>query len=196
MSFGWNWTLVMKSTLILSALWFLAGLVILTSIRSVSGGEPPRFSDRGIFVFGELMLDFEFQVEVLGRRAKLTNCSTQNYYCARAYYVHVALPRRCEPLMVGKRWVAEEVQTEVLAAYEEKQIAPMAPENAQQAYLLGSAKFPDTVYEYTASHGVTGMYFGGGIDLAKFARAGTLTDEKWRKYYLPLLTLDDFGKCS
>jgi hypothetical protein len=64
------------------------------------------WSERGVFGFeGGLVLDFQKKVEVFGYNgAKLVDCSTADYFCARGRIVDLVLPRRCSDIgtRVGK----------------------------------------------------------------------------------------------
>src|SRR3712207_3678008 len=65
---------------------------------TVAALQPPLNpgTDRGVFVFGTLTLDFRERAEVYGRRSSLRNCSTEAVYCVDGEMFNIVLPRRCE----------------------------------------------------------------------------------------------------
>ena len=160
---------------------------------------PPPWSERGVFVFGYVGLDFKYGLEdwVPLFPYSLTNCSTKTYYCASAYIVHIVLPRTCSELKVGDSWTVGGITTIVLAEVHNPSsdlgIHAYGPATVQ---LLGSPAFPHTVYEYWGQGGVRVIYYDFLSDLV--AMAGTA---KFRENLKPhtahgLITRDLFGPCA
>lgn len=166
-----------------------------------AAAEPaaPLWSARGLFTFGPLVIDFWSGYEndggPLGRR--LVNCSTEEFYCAQARIVNVALPRSCpaEPT-AGTVWRVGSVETEVLG----EQRYPLSSHLPTRSFYLGSESNPHIVYEWVRSGGVRAIIWDplNRLDLVQMARSGELPvfrQNAGARYVLPLETFDAFGYC-
>jgi hypothetical protein len=158
------------------------------------------WSERGVFVFGHILLDFKFRIESLGLgpHTRLIDCSTLQFYCAYAGVLHLALPRECRALEDGDSWSVNGVTTYVLY----KGADPAAtrgyhPYGSGTIMLLGDPKFSDVVYDYDPESGVTGIYYVPNTDIVSIARKGQDGLQMFHEsgQYNPLFTLDLFGRC-
>ena len=169
--------------------------------RAAASGasEPFAWSDRGMFVFSYVVLDFQAGEELQGvgpHITRLVNCSTAEFYCAYADLTHIVLPRKCSGLNGDGPWSVNGVTTNVL--YRGEDVG--ARHGANRILLLGDPKFPKVVYEYDPDRGVLGFYFSqfDGADLVKLASGGPAGLAKYRNRdtYFGLVTLDRFGMCA
>lgn len=120
--------------------------------------------DRGVHVFGDLLLDYRLKLEVGGYRDEsLVDCSTSVMFCSRGDMATFVVPRSCEAAKAAKPgdvWRAGELRTVVLG----RRDVPLSPHDIPgPRLLLGSADRPYAVYEYAYDRGITAMY----ADLAK-----------------------------
>jgi hypothetical protein len=161
------------------------------------------WSERGVFVFSGIVLDFWKGVEVSKPyvTSGLVNCSTANYYCAFGDIIHVVLPRHCE-LLNQKKWSVSTMETEVLATLDDPEAATSVhPWGSGKLLLLGDGIHTNVVYEYDPIRGVRGFYWDSlkSKNLAEIVRAGNTKEiaelDKNVRYY-ELVSLDPFGKCE
>jgi hypothetical protein len=169
----------------------------------LSAAAAPPWSERGVFVFGWLVLDFQRGIEAqgVGPRAGLANCSTDTLYCAAGDIVRVVLPKDCSDIKSG-RWSQAGIETEVLGKFDDPQAVahPLHAYGTGTLYLLGSSARPDVVYEYDPGIGVRGLYYSyAGEDIVAAARAAgwdaLRKKENRGLLYSSLITLDPFGAC-
>ena len=178
--------------------WLVAFILSATPLVSADGQQtnPPKWSERGVFAFMDLVYDFQKQLEVTGPVvSRLVNCSDQDYFCASAGMMHIILPRKCSHFEIGDSWSRAGITTKVLS--ERQQGRPsLETFGPYTVYLLGSAQFPHMVYEYTNDRGVVGLYFDPEADLVSKAVQGEMGDYSHWPSHRWLATLDPFGKCS
>lgn len=187
----------------------MLGKLALMIASSVSAGEaaapsPTGWSERGVFGFGDVALDFQLQRErFAGTSAPLTDCSDAGAYCARGAIVNIVLPRHCSGLEGAAGWSRVNVRTDVLWSGEELQ--PVERYGSGRLLLLGNARQPEIVYEYDPKLGVRGFFYDptGRTDFVAMARNGGIdayrkrlaTEANPPRTYFGLATLDPFGKC-
>ena len=174
------------------------GAVSSTSLQSWSG--------RGVFVFGDILLDFPNRLErgAAPTGSILDDCSTPTLFCARGETVRIAVPRSCDDLEGRTEWRAGGVRTVVLNEEEE----PLTPhrQGTGRRLLLGDPDRPQIVYEYDPALGVISVYFDpvNRTDFVALARTGELADFRtammarrpFPNYRHFLVTVDPFGRCE
>jgi hypothetical protein len=179
-------------------------LGIWVALMSCSGAEAmgspdasASWSPRGVFAFGNLVFDFQKKLEVFGPvTTTLVDCSTNNYFCAYAEYLHIVLPKRCGKFDVGEAWAANGVETKILSTRIEQHNFGVHSYSPSTVLLLGSPKFPGTVYEYEVGSGVRGIYLAkDDEDLVALALKGGISVVSPASRYFQLVTLDPFGAC-
>lgn len=170
-------------------------------------------TDRGVFVYGTLVLDFQQQHEVMGRSHRLMNCSTDTIYCADGELFNIVLPRFCADLDLrpGTVWRQGNLETRVIAAGEAVAVAHAYPGTRYTLHYLQTNVRPDIIFEYSRERGLTTIYYDSrserapteAVDFAAMARDGRLGaftreiigDPQRQHLALHLLTLDQFGAC-
>jgi hypothetical protein len=155
--------------------------------------SPPPWSERGVFVFGPVVLDFPKSVERFDNLVDgPTNCSNAEHYCVDGTIFHLVLPKTCRDMKVGESWTLDGITTAVL-----RQDAG--------TYYLGDPARPSAVYEYEHDAGVMGFYYDalGIIDFVRLAReTGIPADYRKQESlgpdskYFSLTSLDLFGRCE
>lgn len=179
---------------------WLSAFLILTGIGGAAAAPAtdaagPPWSERGVFAFGNLVYDFKYGIEVFGPvRTSLINCSTRDFYCAYASYLHIALPKQCRAFAVGNTWSADDMAITVLYKYTERIDRAMHSPPPQEILFLGNPNFPNVVYEYGPDIGVRAIYIGShDTDVIAEARSGKIAPDDAIR--LELVTLDFFGPC-
>jgi hypothetical protein len=193
--------------------WATSALVLACLVTAQAGAERvasrPDWSSRGVFVFGAIVFDFRYELEVLGPLAHpLKNCSDTRHYCAQAEIVSISLPRDCADaaqIRVGRAWQVGTVRTEVLSSYK----VPDHPREFHSKgrgikFMLGSAARPYVVYEYEPELGVTLIFYdiAQKANLVSMAQRGDLrrvmeqSGMNVEHFEFDRLTLDAFGACS
>jgi hypothetical protein len=170
-------------------------------------------TDRGVFVYGTLVLDFQTRHEVMGGSHRLVNCSTETMYCADGELFNIVLPRFCADLDLrpGTIWRQGDLETRVIGGGEAITMAHAYPGTRYTNYYLQTNVRPDIVFEYSRERGVTTVYYDSrsehvpaeAVDFAALAREGRLGvfrreivgDPRREHLALPLITLDQFGTC-
>ncbi|MEI9932595.1 MAG: hypothetical protein WDM89_19170 [Rhizomicrobium sp.] len=148
----------MRISVWLSAFLILAGVGCAASAPESGAGRPP-WSERGVFAFDNLVYDFKYKIEAFGPvRTGLINCSTRDFYCAYAWYLHIALPKNCRAFAVGDTWSADDMAITVLYKYTEHIDRAMHSPPPQEILFLGNLNFPGVVYEYGPEIGVRAIY--------------------------------------
>lgn len=80
----------------LSSLLFLSIPLHANEIQGSGGENSNGWSERGVFVFGSLPIDFEAGYLRFGRGlVEVKDCSTDDYYCMSSSQLSVVLPRKC-----------------------------------------------------------------------------------------------------
>ena len=166
--------------------------------------EPPPWSERGVFVFGYLTIDFQRHTAVtvpdrsIGFYYGLVNCSNETFYCVKSQHVDLVLPKICAPMKVGDTFSLAGITTTVLAEVPNARAhIGLHSQGPQKQYLLGDDSKPDTVYVYWGQDGVVEIDMGLGWNLVERARHGEpLSDEQHKYTGNGLLTLDAFGPCA
>jgi len=167
------------------------------SVALVLTGQTGSWSERGVFAFGDLILDFRRNMERRGPFvAPLADCSERGLLCARGGIVRIVLPKTCG-IKVGQVWTAGDIQTRVLF----KTNYTPGPHNVnEETYYLASNGVKNVLYEYKPSVGVFGIYHDplDSVDFIAMANVSTLNNIRREKphYYLPLNTFDGFGACG
>lgn len=184
-------------------------LVLGAGFPAAAGPSPAQASpsnwERGVHVFDGVLFDF-------GRRwlnagihsSRLDDCSDGAFFCLRASFAGLVVPKACGPIAVGSRWTLAGQTTEVLAQMEAVQ--GHLPTLGKQWYLLGTDVSPHIVYVYAESSGVEAMLFapGGEVDYRELARRGELVEYARRaattqapetRYYHARVTIDRFAGC-
>jgi hypothetical protein len=187
----------------------LSGLSLL-----LAAATPPAFNsgtDRGVFVYDHVVLDFQRESEVMGRSHRLVNCSTEVLYCADGQLFNIVLPRLCRGIDIrpGGAWRQGELETTVIGQERVEVVGHAPPGTTYTLYYLHTNVRPDIVFAYSPQRGVMGFYFdlrrefrpAEAVDFVPLARRGELrafsrTEEaRTRNFYLALLTLDQFAAC-
>jgi hypothetical protein len=156
---------------------FLTALLFIVSLLFQLPDQPERvgpelsrpWSERGVFVFGGLLLDLHHQVEIKSRGAELqaaNNCSNDE----------LVLPVRCADLAKGK-WSHNGLTTEVLAGPAPgPRGSPASVHGGRHpsGFLLGASARPHVLYAYDPRANVTALYvdWTQQLDLVSIARAG------------------------
>lgn len=159
---------------------------------SQSNDRPP-WSERGVFVAGSYVLDFQRHVEVSdGRRGSLENCSTAELYCASGLDWRVAFPRACVSMRVGDRWEREGVATVVLGVERETYVWRV---------WLAQPERPRLIFEYQPEEGIVGALEvdadGARVAAAREGRLrGLIRLTRAYTQYHRLRTLDPMGRCQ
>lgn len=173
---------------------------------AVSPPSPQSWSGRGIFVFGEILLDFQNRLErgAAPFDSILDDCSTPALFCARGETVRIAVPRSCDEVDGRTEWRAGGVRTVVLNEEEE----PLTPhrQGTGRRLLLGDPDRPQVVYEYDPALGIISFYYDrvDHTDFVALARSGRLDEYRtamMTRRPLPnyrhfLVTVDPFGRCE
>lgn len=186
---------------------YVISAVILAS-SAATGRERSAWSDRGIFVFGNVSLDFQHERERFGPFfSNLEDCSTDELLCAKGDLVQIVLPRQCGGIEAGS-WRMGDITSSVLGFFD----VPLTPHNPRdKMYFLGDPERRWIVYKYSERFGVKSIYFDPlkRMDLVKLASSGdlddrrvletvkNLADEYQTKANLlnNLITFDSFGAC-
>jgi hypothetical protein len=191
---------------ILSLTNILGAVAALASPAGAQGDAPPPvWSDRGVFVFGGLLLDFQRGSARFGPFAyDLTNCSDTEYYCAKSEPVTLVLPRWCESkIEVGRTWTHEGIETSVVGKIEAPPAHLSVP--GRVLYVLRSNASPNTAYLYNDGSGsVSAILYDSvkPLDLSwlpegETAKFDLISGSPERQRLLKsLLTLDKFGPCA
>lgn len=189
---------------------FLQSMLIGAAVASA----PPfdTGTDRGVFVYRYLVLDFRRRAEVMGLRHGLRNCSTETMYCADGELFNIVLPRFCRDLNIrpGTVWRQGDLETTVIGQEHVAVVGHAPPGASYQLYYLHTNVRPDIVFAYTPGRGVTGLYFdlrregsrpAEAVDFVPIARRGELEafsrtpEARQRNFFLSLITLDQFAAC-
>jgi hypothetical protein len=188
-------------------------LGVLVALATATAPPFNEGRDRGVFVYGTLVLDFQAQHEVMGLSHRLLNCSTETMYCADGELFNIVLPRFCVDLDLrpGAIWRQGDLETRVIAEGETITMAHAYPGTRYTNYYLQTNVRPDVVFEYSRLRGLTGIYYdhrsehapAEAVDFAALAREGRLGafrreiigDPRREHLVLPLITLDQFGTC-
>lgn len=156
------------------------------------------------FSLSGITFDFSYgywRYGAIGER--LVDCSNERIYCLASATFRVALPKRCSDLSAG-HWAVGTVHTEIILRRDEGSPPIHEPGTATTLY-LGSADRPHQLFVYDPGIGLKGLYWdhGNEIDFISMAHDGRL--ERWlrewanaetrRRYYFPLATLAEVGKC-
>jgi hypothetical protein len=192
-----------------------SAVVLLGLLGAVAAASAPAFnegSDRGVFVYGTLVLDFRQRQEVMGRSHRLSNCSTETSYCADGELFNIVLPRFCADLRAepGAVWRLGSLATTVIGR-DQAEPAHAYPGTRYALYYLQTNVRPDVVYAYSPERGVIRIYYdtrsehapADAVDFAAMARDGRLAaftreiagDARREHLALHLLTLDQFAAC-
>jgi hypothetical protein len=183
---------------------FVFGFAVFGSGALAADVAPPAWSERGVFVFDGVVLDFWKDVEVFGPTVvRPVNCSTPDFYCVRGNIVNLVLPRECRDIKVGDEWSIGENRTTVLD--EEPVPDPsfgLHPRGSTRVFFLGGLRRPHVVYRYDRAQGVNAILYDPAINFVDIAR----TNQIWQyeqqaklqrqPYFFALISLDFFGRCS
>ena len=188
--------------------WFcVVGLVSACApVGAISSAAPQSWSGRGVFVFGDILLDFPNRLErgAAPTGSLLDDCSTPALFCARGETVRIAVPRSCDDLDRGTEWRAGGVRTVVL----NEEVEPLTPhrQGTGRRLLLGDPDRPQIVYEYDPALGIISLDYAPveHTDFVALARSGRLdeyrpammTRRPWPRYRHSLVTVDPFGRCE
>jgi len=178
----------------------IASVIALAALLAQPAIGVPSWSDRGIFAFDGLLIDFQRTVERGSTPfgAPLVNCSTEALFCAQGHHIRVVFPRSCGAWPVGTSWAHMGVRTEVLAQYEE----PLHPHRigSGQRLLLGHTDQPYIVFEYDLDAGIVSVWYDPTerTDFVSMAIAETLFEAplEWPQRHMGLLSVDPFGRCQ
>ncbi|GEM_PF-2155925 len=168
------------------------------AVESGSSPETGAWGPRGVFAFGNLVFDFQKKVEVFGPITNtLADCSTTEFFCAYAGYLHIVLPRHCSKFDVGGEWIANGVKTAILFRYMEQHDLGVHSYAPSAILVLGDGRFPGTVYEYEVGNGLRGIYLAKADEnLVVLATQGRMAAIRSSSQHFELETLDPFGRCS
>ncbi len=183
---------------------------------AVAAAMPPPFdtgTDRGVFVYGHLVLDFWRRSEEMGRRYTLRNCSTETLYCADGELFNIVLPRFCRDIDIrpGTVWRQGDLETTVIGQERVGGAGHWSPGTTYELYYLHTNVRPDIIYAYSPNRGVIKLYYdvrreirpSEAVDFVAMARRGELLsfsreiigDLRRQHLSLGLLTLDQFAVC-
>ena len=178
-------------------------LAILALVPTAALAQPnPGWSERGVFVFGRTVLDFQLERAVVGPKfVFLRDCSTAEFYCAGGA-LQLVLPRSCETFRRQSAWSLDGATTRRL--YEdggEEAGRKSSHITARPIHLLGDAAQPYRVYLYSEG-GVFALYEDASrrLDLVALAARGDVealaAATPWRdQLYQQLITFDPMGPC-
>lgn len=183
---------------------FSATLIGSLSIFAAAAAQTnSKWSDRGVFVFGNLSLDFEKgQIRRGWKTGPLENCSDASYYCARSEFLTVVLPKKCSAdLRVGDAWKVAGVETRVVGTIDEPVGHLGTPGGV--LYVLQTSGNPRVALIYRRSSGVLSLLSDPNKDLdLSWTKPrgrgdyGEITASPyWRGVYGALVTFDAFGGC-
>ena len=180
--------------------------IVLGPTTATQDAVPP-WAGAGVYVFDDYVIDLTKRAEkfyplfVVG----IHDCSDKRYFCLSARrtdpqlgIVHLVVPRTCSTLVTGQRWSKDGVETEVLAVETPKQDPnEIHFKKPEKIYYLGTAAYPDVVYEYWPIDGVVAIYHSLGTgDIVRLARTQTgLTKFSGTPHKWNLVTLDSFAAC-
>ena len=183
---------------------FVAALLFLSLTSSSPAAAPPPWSERGVFLFGSMTLDFPLGYaqtafdKVYRRLAQLGNCSNEDYFCAKSRYFNVVLPKTCRTLRVGDSYSYDGITMTIVAEVP----SPMANRGVHvfgppTQMLLAADGFPNVIFAYGGQGGVQIIHFSFKPDLLERARAGQpLIDKEHVELAGLLMTFDSFGACK
>lgn len=157
---------------------------------------PMRWSDRGVFVFGKVSMDFRHERITDGGQAfRLTDCSNSEFFCARSDMLSVVLPRNCKPnLSVGDAWKLEGITTRVVGVTAEPATGHLAV-RGRSLYFLSTDQRPRVTFVYANDgRGVLHILYDPTIPLA--ANRDTRNPAARTGEVQPLVTMDTFGGCD
>ena len=160
-------------------------------------------TDRGVFVFGPLLLDFRENREVLLQTARLANCSTERFFCVDGGVVNFVLPRECGPIAVGDTWRSGGLETTVIGRTTIRN--PHYPHLSEPGFYVHTNVEPTAVFLYVPSAGVRRIFYDlrGRTDFVSRARNGTLDaffleairDPLRQHLVMSRITLDTLAEC-
>jgi hypothetical protein len=189
------------------ALHYFRFALVVSALTFFSGPTSAEWSKRGVFVFGDIVLDFDRKVEKFGPSlSTLTDCSSDEYFCARAEIVRIVLPKACiraGKLKVGHTWTHDGVVTKVVAIQRDDPLSNIHVITSGEVLYLADPRRKNVVYEYDHARGVTAIYFDllDELDLIRLAVTTRLQDEvamgrlNSYKLFFGRTTLDPFGLC-
>lgn len=179
------------------------GALIVFAAGSAESRQPSSWSERGVFVFGELSLDFRYgwvAPSSTGGRAALEDCSTAEYFCAHSELVDVSLPKACPSTEDWRPGTRVGGETEVWG------VLPAPPGHhsteGRRWFVLGTASRPWIAYIYDPESGVLQILADllRRHDLRALAAQGAIENggpagaaPEFRRHYLT--TFDSFGGC-
>ena len=164
--------------------------------------------DRGVYVYGDLLLDFVVGTERRWNDARLVNCSSTGQYCVDGGIVNFVVPRRCQPVRLGDRWRSGALETEVIGL---ARLVPNAHARAlgmpaASAFYIRTNQRPDVVMLYAPGYGVLRIFHDvrGETDFAALARSGALDgfyeeairDPTRQHMAADLRTFDSLAECD
>ena len=163
-------------------------------------------TDRGVFVYGYLALDFARGIEVAGMQRSLRNCSDEDYFCADGVVFNIVLPRSCGSIGPTTTWRLGELETTVIGrqgGWRANTVRHGLP--SDETYYLHTNVRPDVVFAYSPLGGVMTIYYDprGRTDFVTMARDGELDrfttsaigDPQRDALTMELITLDTFSEC-
>ncbi len=158
---------------------------------------PPRnphgWSERGLFVFGDIVFDFWERKWRMGPFAHaLDDCSNAEFYCARTEAMPVTVPKTCRKIRVGDEWATEGVVTRVIAEVKQE------GEPARTFYYLATPGRGDFVYAYHEREGILRVYYDETrkMNFVQLARKeGALRELRVLEFSRVLTTFEAFGGC-
>lgn len=175
---------------------------------SSSTSDYSGWSDRGVFVFGSLLLDFKKRIAAYGiQSSELSDCSQGSYYCASSEIVRIVIPRNCKDLhalKAGMIFESNGIRTQVLSVRKDlSDVQKIHPVGTGTIAYLGNTQFPFIVYKYDPVLGVRSVYLDifKRINFVEMARDEDLLAALERRHLRPdlyeneLITLDRFGSC-
>ena len=181
-------------------------LAAIAGLLAVSPNSFNRGTDRGVFVYGHLVLDFQQESEVMGLGHRLRNCSTNVHFCADGELFNIVLPKVCGEVRPDTVWRSGNLVTSVLGkrlGWQHLVARPRVP--IDEVYYVHTNERPEIVYAYSPMGGVLWVYYDprGQVDFVEVAREDRLDelqtvlmeDASREHMVLGLLTLDTFAEC-
>lgn len=166
---------------------------------SQAGYKHDDWSERGVFVFGALVLDFHRGRYSAGPiKGRLFNCSNGSFFCMNStksslenLTFQLVLPRSCEKIRRSKPgdvWLLGHVRTEILG---------IEVSEVDKTLYLGDPRFPHVAYIYSLADGVKKIIRTyRGVDWVKRLKSGKVDEAEIGKSGSELKTFDPFGKCE
>lgn len=170
-----------------------AALVVPVAFATAAPRNPEGWSERGLFVLGDIVFDFWERKWRMGPFThSLDDCSNSEFYCARTGVMPVTVPKTCRRTNVGDEWATGGVVARVVAQVN------LEGEPARTFYYLATPGRTDFVYEYHEREGLTRVFYDetGKVNFVQLAQgSAALRELQFLRYSRLLITFETFGGC-